>query len=193
MLLGRICPEKGVVIALRACRTASISLLIGGQVYPYPAHQEYFAKQVKPSLDRCRRLLGPLALHRKAALLAAAKCLLIPSAAPETSSLVAMEALACGTPVIAFDSGALPEIIEDGKTGFIVKDEAGLVRAIQQVNQISPEQCRVAAETRFGLDRTVDAYFAQYRELVHKPTHPHTEPPEQSGGLPFRLSSKRTW
>ncbi len=65
MLLGRICPEKGVDIALRACRSAGIPLLIGGQVYPYPAHEQYFRQQVEPLLDRCRRFLGPLGLAEK--------------------------------------------------------------------------------------------------------------------------------
>ena len=167
LMLGRICPEKGVDIALRACRLAGIPLLIGGQVYPYPAHQSYFQNEVVPLLDRCRRFLGPLALSRKAALLAAAKCVLIPSLAAETSSLVAMEALASGTPVISHRAGALSEIVEDGRTGFLVGNEQEMSQAIDRAGTISPEICRQQAVLRFGRDRTVRGYLDAYQAIVY--------------------------
>ena len=165
LFLGRICPEKGVDIALNACRAASIPLLIGGQVYPYPEHQRYFREQVEPLLDTCRRFLGPLALSRKAALLAAARCVLIPSLAAETSSLVAMEALASGTPVIAFRSGALPEIVTAGRTGFLVNDAEQMAAAIYQVNRIEPAVCRDEACRRFGTAHTISSYFQTYARI----------------------------
>jgi glycosyltransferase involved in cell wall biosynthesis len=90
---------------------------------------------------------------------------LVPSLAPETSSLVAMEALACGTPVIAFPAGALPEIVEHGRTGFIVQGEAEMAEAIHAAARIEPEVCRAAARARFSLERTVERYFALYRQL----------------------------
>ena len=164
-LLGRICPEKGVDIAVRACKRAGLPLLIGGQVYPYPAHEEYFRERVFPLLDECRRFLGPLALARKAALLASARCLLIPSLAAETSSLVAMEAAASGTPVIAFRSGALPGIVEDGVTGFLVDGEEDMAGAIRRANEIDPARCRGEAELRFDARQTVEKYFRTYARL----------------------------
>ena len=166
MLLGRICPEKGVDIALRACRSTGTPLLIGGQVYPYEAHEKFFRKQVEPLLDQCRRFLGPLALNRKAGLLAKAKCLLIPSMASETSSLVAMEAAASGTPVIAFDAGALPSIVQDGVTGFIVRNEQELQQRIREIKSIDRATCREYAAKRFSHLRTIEAYVRTYERIL---------------------------
>ena len=164
--LGRVCPEKGQHIALAAARSAGMPLLLGGQVYPYPAHQIYFADEIRPQLDNTRRFLGPLAFARKRRLLSAAACLLVPSLAAETSSLVAMEAAACGTPVIAFRAGALPEIVDDGATGFLVDTTDEMASAIARVGIIDPEHCRSVAQRRFSADAMAAAYFARYNALV---------------------------
>jgi glycosyltransferase involved in cell wall biosynthesis len=164
--LGRICPEKGFHIALDAAKRADVPLLLAGQTFPYETHESYFAREIAPRLDDSRRFIGPIGLARKRRLLSAARCLLVPSLAPETSSLVAMEALACGTPVIAFPAGALPEIIEHGRTGFIVRDEREMAEAIREAARIDPEVCRAAARERFSLERTVERYFALYRKLA---------------------------
>ena len=164
--LGRICPEKGQHIALQAAHAAGIGLLIGGVVYPYPSHQGYFEAQVAPLLDRHRRLLGPLDFNRKRRLLAGARCLLAPSTAAETSSLVAMEALACGAPVIAFPSGALADMIEHGRTGFLVNSAAEMAEAIGHAAAIDPETCRAVARERFDARATIDAYLGRYAQLA---------------------------
>ena len=164
--LGRVCPEKGQHIALAAARQAGIPLLLGGHLYPYPAHRDYFKRQIRPQLDGSRLFLGPLAFARKRRLLSAAACLLVPSLAAETSSLVAMEAAACGTPVIAFRAGALPEIVEDGATGFLVDTAEDMARAIARSCTIDPEHCRSVARNRFTLDAMVAAYFARYQTLI---------------------------
>ena len=164
--LGRICPEKGQHTALQAAHAAGTGLLIGGQLFPYPAHQAYFADEVAPLLDTHRRFLGPLAFPRKRRLLAAARCLLIPSTAPETSSLVAMEALACGTPVIAYPSGALASLIDHGRTGFLVETPQAMADAIPRAAQIDPDLCRQTAIARFGQPRMTAAYLAAYQRLA---------------------------
>lgn len=168
LMLARVCPEKGVHLALQAARAAGMTLLIGGEVFPYQAHQDYFETEVKPLLGDQWRYLGPLAFERKRRLLAGASCLLIPSLVAETSSLVAMEAASCGTPVIAFRSGALPEVVEDGRTGFVVDGVDGMVEALGRVRTIAPETCRRVARERFSLERMTGAYLTRYAELVSR-------------------------
>jgi CelD/BcsL family acetyltransferase involved in cellulose biosynthesis/glycosyltransferase involved in cell wall biosynthesis len=166
LALGRICPEKGFHLALDAAQKARLPMLLAGEVFPYVTHQQYFQEQIVPRLSSTRRFLGPVGFARKRRLLSAAQCLLIPSLAPETSSLVAMEALACGTPVIAFATGALPDIIENGKTGWLVKDEREMVEAIGALDSLRPDVCRAEARRRFGLERMIDDYMAVYRRLI---------------------------
>lgn len=164
--MGRICPEKGFHIALDACRGASVPMILAGDVYRYREHENYFRNEIKPRLEAGRRFIGPVAGETKHRLLAESRCVLIPSLAPETSSLVAMEALAHGTPVIAFASGALPEIVEDGKTGFIVNTEGEMSAAILDCGKIDPDACRRAAAERFSLARMTRQYLDLYRRLA---------------------------
>lgn len=164
--LGRICPEKNQHVALLAAQKADLPLLLGGEVFPYEPHQRYFATEVAPRLDARRRFLGPLNLRRKRRLLTGARCLLHPTLANETSSLVAMEALACGTPVVAFASGALPDIIEPGVTGFLVRDVDEMADAAEQTRRLDPEACRDAARRRFSRDHMLQGYFDAYHALT---------------------------
>jgi glycosyltransferase involved in cell wall biosynthesis len=163
--MGRICPEKNLHAALEAGTLAQTTVLLAGQVFPYEAHQQYFCEKVVPLLGK-HRFLGPVVPPRKEQLLAQAKCLLHPTLAPETSSLVAMEAMAAGTPVIAFRSGALTEIVEDGVTGFLVNSIEEMAQAIRKVDAISPRVCWEAANRRFSKERMVQQYFRLYRNLL---------------------------
>jgi glycosyltransferase involved in cell wall biosynthesis len=171
-VIGRVCPEKSFHFAIDAAQSARIPLMMAGEVFGYEAHRRYFAEQIEPRLGPGVRFLGPAGLRRKRRLMAAARCILIPSTAPETSSLVAMEAMASGTPVIAFRSGALPEIVEDGKTGFLVDDAAAMAEAIRRADDLDPEECRRAARIRFSAERMVDEYIELYRELSHAASQP---------------------
>jgi hypothetical protein len=166
LLLSRICPEKGIHLAIDAAKRAGLPLLIGGAVFPYEAHRRYFEEEVLPRLDRYRRFLGPVGLVRKQRLLAAARCIVIPSLVAETSSLVAREALAAGTPVIAFRRGALGETVEDGRTGFLVNDADELASAMLRARALDRRTCQAAARARFSLPRMISAYFALYQRLV---------------------------
>ncbi len=166
LALGRICPEKGYHHALEAAARARMPLLLAGEVFHYEAHERYFEDEIRPRLDRSRRFLGPVGWHRKRRLLSAARCLLVPSLVPETSSLVAMEALACGTPVVAFRAGALVDIVEHGRTGFLVNDAAEMADAMTAVDHLDPEACREAARTRFALGRMTRQYLERYQELI---------------------------
>jgi glycosyltransferase involved in cell wall biosynthesis len=164
--MGRICPEKGFHFALDAARRARTDMMLAGEVFPYTEHQEYFKKEIKPRLDDRRRFLGPVRFARKRRLLGQAKCLLVTSSVAETSSLVTMEALASGTPVIAFPSGALPEIIEHGRTGFLVTNAKEMARAILAVDRIRPDDCRAAARTRFSATEMTQRYLELYSRIV---------------------------
>lgn len=166
LVIGRVAPEKGFHDAIAAARRAGVPLVLAGQLYPYPEHQRYFDEQVAPALDERCRWIGPVAGNEKARLIAEARCLLVPSTAPETSSLVAMEALASGTPVIAYRSGALPEVVEHGATGFIVDGVADMAAAIARIDAIDPATCRAAAEARFSAARMTDEYLHLYERLA---------------------------
>ncbi len=166
LVLGRICPEKGIHIALDVAAMARAPLILAGHVFPYREHQDYFEKMVKPRLSFSRRYIGPVGQQRKRALLVAARCLLVTSLVPETSSLVALEALAAGTPVVAFGKGALPEVIEHGRTGFLAWNTRELVEGIRAAPSIDPAQCRLLVGERFALSRMSERYFALYRALA---------------------------
>jgi glycosyltransferase involved in cell wall biosynthesis len=164
--LGRICPEKGYEVAFDAARRAGRPMLLAGQVFGYEAHRRYFEEEIRPRLDRQRRFLGPLGFPAKRRLLAAARCLLVPSRVAETSSLAAMEALACGTPVVAFPNGALTEIVEPGVTGFLVRDVAEMAEAIAAAGELDRDTCRRVARARFSAARMTSRYLARYEALA---------------------------
>jgi glycosyltransferase involved in cell wall biosynthesis len=166
LVLGRICPEKGVHIAMNAAARAGVPLVIAGKVFPYPAHLEYFEHAVTPRLGSMHSYIGPVWAEKKHRILASARCLVVASLVPETSSLVAMEALAAGTPVVAFANGALPEIIDHGKTGLLVSDEDEMAAAIEQVDRLSAHACRAAARDRFDVRHMIDRYFAVYEKIA---------------------------
>ena len=183
LALGRICVEKGFHLAVEACRGADCDLVIAGQLFRYPAHEKYFADELAPRLDCRRRFIGPVGAARKRELLASARCLLVPSLAPETSSLVAMEALACGTPVIAFKTGALCEIVDHGRTGFLVRDAREMGEAISSADRINSELCRTAARQRFSAEQMAAGYLERYHQLARRARH------RSSTGAAARTSS----
>ena len=164
--LGRICPEKGYHLAVDAARHAGVPIALAGEVFPYEEHRRYFDAELRPRLGDDARYIGPVGLARKRRLLSAARCLVVPSLVAETSSLVAMEALACGTPVVCFPAGALPEIVDDGVTGFVVDDVAQMADAIAHASDLDAEACRTQALARFDAGRTTAAYLARYGDLA---------------------------
>ncbi len=199
LMLSRICPEKNLHAGFDAAGLAGLPALLAGEVFPYRDHLRYFAEEIQPRLTapatghmhRNRnetsapdaRFLGPVTGVAKARLLSRAACLLLPSLAPETSSLVAMEALAAGVPVVAVASGAVPEIVESGRTGLLVPpagDITGnLAAALRQVPSLSRDLCREAAEARFSLADMLKAYAALYRQLALPDPKPLVDPSRQ--------------
>jgi glycosyltransferase involved in cell wall biosynthesis len=135
-------------------------------VFPYPEHRAYFETEIRPRLGARTKLIGPVGFARKRRLLAAARCLLVASLVPETSSLAAREALSSGTPVVGFARGALADIIETGRTGFLVDTAQAMADAIGKAASIDPEACRRVARERFPLQPMIDRYFSIYAKLV---------------------------
>lgn len=164
--LGRVCPEKGFHIAMDAARRAGVHYALAGSVFRYEAHERYFMDEIVPRLGRDCVFLGPVGPERKRRLLSNARCVIVPSLAPETSSLAAMESLASGTPVVAMRTGALPEMIEDGKTGFLVDSLPEMAEAIKEAGRLSSGACVRAARERFDASTMAEGYIGLYREIL---------------------------
>jgi glycosyltransferase involved in cell wall biosynthesis len=163
--LGRICPEKRPDRAIRIARAAGIPLKIAAKVDR--VDEAYFRDTIRPMIDgRNVELIGEISDAEKPDFLSGAIALLVPIDWPEPFGLVMIEAMACGTPVIAFNRGSVPEIIEHGITGMIVEDEAEAVAAIRQVAALPRAEVRRCFERRFSAERMAEDYLALYRRLA---------------------------
>jgi glycosyltransferase involved in cell wall biosynthesis len=171
--LGRISPEKGLDTAIRVARRAGVPLLIAARM-PLPhthdpnvrADWEYWENEVQPLLEGKQvELLGQLGGKDKDEFLRNAAALLFPIRWPEPFGLVMVESLACGTPVLAFGEGSVPELIEDGVTGFVRNTEDELVEAVGRIPELDRARCRAEAERRFSSTAMVDAYERVYKKL----------------------------
>jgi glycosyltransferase involved in cell wall biosynthesis len=166
--LGRICEEKGPHVALDVAERAGMPIIIAGDVYPFSYHQRFFEREVVPRLEHNRRarFVRSPTLQQKLELLRGAAALLISSLIEETSSLAAMEAMACGTLVIAFRRGALPEVVEDGVTGFVVGSCEEMIDAGCRIKDISPYACRERVKRKFSAARMAGDYEALYARVL---------------------------
>lgn len=165
LFLGRMSPSKGVERAIRVARAAGKRLVIAAKMWE-PAEHRYFADHVVGLLGPHAEYVGEVGGTRKAELLAGAEALLNPIRWPEPFGLVMIEALAAGTPVLTFSEGAAPEIVDDGRTGYICTDEDEMVRRLQSIGEIDRRRCREAVEARFSAARMVDDHVALYRRLI---------------------------
>ena len=165
--LGRICEEKAPHEACEIAEQSGLRLVIAGQVYPFSYHQQYFDRELEPRLASGKiKFVDSPTRSEKVELLRHARALLITSRAQETSSLVAMEAMACGTPVIAYRNGALPEVVRDGVTGFIADDPVGMRESLEQIRNIVPLVCREQVVCRFLAARMAQEYLQFYYQLA---------------------------
>jgi glycosyltransferase involved in cell wall biosynthesis len=158
--LGRIVPEKGPQRAIRVAQATGRPLVLAGNVQP--RHERFFADEIQPHIDgRLIRYVGEVGGARKQRLFAEAYAFLMPITWPEPFGLVMVEALAAGTPVVAFSHGAAPEIVEHGRNGFLVRDEDEMAAVVEKAGQIDPRECRRSAE-RFSPDRVAGRYEEVY-------------------------------
>lgn len=160
---GRIHPDKGTAKAIAIARRADRPLVLCGPVQD----ERYFADEVEPHVDGDRvRYLGSVGDEERAEVLGAAACLLHPIAFAEPFGLSVVEAMLCGTPVVAYDRGSMPEIVEDGVTGVLAHDVDSAVNAVSRATSFDRAACRRAAERRFSADRMVDDYVAVYERVL---------------------------
>ncbi len=158
--MGRVCPEKAPHLAIAAARRAGLPIVLAGQVYPFRWHEAYWEHEVKPLIDGDRVTWVRLpSFAEKAKLLREARALLVSSQIAETTSLVALEAMASGTPVIAFAAGALTEVVAKG-TGFLVNSVEAMAEACGEVSGIRAEDCRAWVEGGYSAKAMTDGYEA---------------------------------
>ena len=163
--LGRICPEKQPDVAIRIARECGIKLKIAAKVDA--VDRAYYEAVIKPLLNGPGvEMIGEIGDAEKPAFLSGARALLMPIDWPEPFGLVMIEAMACGTPVVAFNRGSVPEIVEEGVTGFIVEDEAGAIGAVRRLGALSRQQVRARFEARFTARRMATDYLSVYRALA---------------------------
>jgi glycosyltransferase involved in cell wall biosynthesis len=165
LFLGRMTPDKGVDAAARIARAAGIPLRIASRLSE-PAEHEFYRSAVEPLLGGDVRYVGEVGGAEKSALLGGAACLLNPLAWPEPFGMVMIEALARGTPVVATPCGSVPELIEDGVTGFVRSTEAELARALPEVGSLDRATCRRVAVERFSTARMVADHVALYERFA---------------------------
>jgi glycosyltransferase involved in cell wall biosynthesis len=167
--LGRISPEKGVEQAITIAEQAGMPLKIAAKIDPHD--RQYFETVVQPLLDHpLVEYTGEMGTEEKDAFLGQAYALLFPINWPEPFGLVMIEALACGTPVIAFRHGSVPEVLEDGVTGWIVEGVEEAVQAVGRIASLNRQRCRQVFEERFSARRMTQDYLRIYQRLLEKDT-----------------------
>jgi glycosyltransferase involved in cell wall biosynthesis len=167
--MGRICEEKGAHVAIEVAQATGLPLVLAGQVYPFSYHQRYYNERVRPFLGKRSPAISFFetpTMETKVRLLSNARALVVSSLVDETSSLVAMEAMACGTPVIGFRRGAIPEVVVDGLTGFVVSDVREMAEAVWSAGEINPYACRQHVEVNHSSKRMARDYQALYEQLI---------------------------
>jgi glycosyltransferase involved in cell wall biosynthesis len=165
--LGRICPEKSPDRAIRIARAAGMKLKIAAKIDR--VDREYFETTIRPMIDGDQiEMIGEIGDAEKPVFLSGAKALLLPIDWPEPFGLVMIEAMACGTPTIAFPAGSVPEVIDHGVTGYIVNDESSAVAAVSRLDRLPSAAIRDRFETRFTARRMAEDYVSLYRRIAVK-------------------------
>lgn len=166
LFLGRITNDKGASIAIDACVKAGVNLRIAGRSY---SAENYWHEMIEPHINgKDIRYFGEVSLEEKIPLIQKAKALIFPTLYQEAFGYVLIEAMSCGTPVIAFPNGSVSEIVKDGVTGFVVNSEEGMVEAIKKIDTIDRKKVRNRAEQFFSLKRMLLNYESVYRRLVQE-------------------------
>lgn len=165
--LSKIAPGKGVAEAIDIAKLSGEKLIISGNILP--DYADYFEFRIKPLIDGKKiKFVGASDFQKKIELFKNAKAFIFPVKRVEPFGLVVIEAMACGTPVIAFKAGSMAELIQDGKTGFLVNSVEEACQALKKVDQISREYCQEYVKKNFGLKRMVNRYERLYKKIIQK-------------------------
>lgn len=169
LFVGRISMEKGVHFAIEAALYLDMPLIIAAKLDSAvdAAHDvSYFKQFVEPKLSDQIKWVGEVNETERNKLMSEALCSLHPITWPEPFGLTMIESMACGTPVVAFNLGSIPEIIEDGKSGYVVEDVASMIEAVANISKIDRLYCRKYALNRFSVENMVDGYEAIYNKIL---------------------------
>jgi glycosyltransferase involved in cell wall biosynthesis len=167
LFLGRMAADKGPHRAVEVARKARMPILLAGKLRE-PSEVSYYENVLQPLLGPDAAYLGEVPHERKVELLAGARALLFPIRWAEPFGVVMLEALACGTPVLAFPEGAAPEVIHDGQTGFLCRDEAEMADAVSRLGGIDRRDCRAAVEGHFSTARMVAEHLELFEEIADR-------------------------
>jgi glycosyltransferase involved in cell wall biosynthesis len=165
LFLGRMSPDKGAHRATEVAFKAGVPLVMAAKMRE-PWEHQYFERNVQPYLNENLRYVGEVPHEEKLELLANARGLLFPIRWNEPFGMVMIEAMACGTPVLAFPEGAAPEVVQDGKTGFLCQDEDEMVEALDRIGEIDRAACRASVEGYFSNSRMVQEHLELFEEIV---------------------------
>ena len=169
MIVGRMTPGKGIAEAIRIAKKSKVKLLIVGHVTTHlPWSEEYFLKEIKPHIDGDRvRYIERMAYHDIVQTMGKAKGFLFPLQWDEPFGMVVIEAMAAGTPVLAYGRGSMPELIQNGETGYLVENEEEMVEMTHRVATLDRARCRNWVQQRFSIEQMVDGYEQLYRKATH--------------------------
>jgi len=166
--LGRFDESKGSREAIEIAQKAKVKLVLAGSIRN-DDQKEYFNRYIKDKIDNKRIIfIGEADIKKKNKLMKSASACLVPISWREPFGLVMIEAMACGTPVIAYNRGSVPEIVEDGKNGFIVKDNSiiGAVEAVKKIKTIDRKHCRESVKKHFSIEKMVSGYEKVYEKAI---------------------------
>lgn len=164
VFLGRICYEKGTYEAIQIAKKLNKKLVIAGLIQ----EEEYFEKNIKPYIDGNQvEFIGIVGPKQRDELLGNALCTLHPVMEPERFGLTIAESMACGTPVVGFDQGSVKEVVENGKTGYVVNNIDEAVESIKKLDKIQRVDCRTHVERHFSVEKMVDGYIQVYKKVLN--------------------------
>lgn len=163
---ARIDKYKGIENAIKIAQKAKVKLILAGRLDP--TQKDYFNSKIKPHLGKNIKYIGEYSFEEKSEFFGSAKALLYPIEWHEPFGLNMVESMACGTPVIAYNKGSVPEVVKDGKTGFVVENISEAVKALKKIDQIDRKSCREWVQEKFSTEVMVSNYEKAYYDIIKK-------------------------